>query len=564
MKPAALPQRIETGAWRPAEPAREDGQAILDALPAGAMVIEASRAGLICRAVNLAYEEWSGMARHTPLGLPIARLPIVDASALAAAIETGAPHADWHDAVGRHFIAHLSPIAGAPGRTLAILRDRDRENIARPVYDTLTGLPDRMAFANWVKSALDARLSTGGEVAVLALDLDRLTNVNESLGYQMGDLLLCAVAERLQAAAGKGTLLARITGDRFAILATGVATQDDAAALAARASAALMPPFPLDGHEIFITAGIGIATTAARNCSHDELIRDAELAMHRAKRDGGGGRISIHRPMAKAVARALFLLESDLRRACERDEMFLAYQPIVDLASGAVAGFEALARWNHPQRGLVSPTEFIPLAEASGVIVQIGRWALGAACCQLADWRARLGPVADALVMSVNLSGIQLARDDVVGAVTAVLRETRLPPDRLKLELTESVIVENPERAGLIFERLKSLGVAIAMDDFGTGFSSLGALQRLPIDVLKVDRSFVTGMTSSRDSYKIVDAILSLARSLDMQAVAEGVETEAEARMLVGLGCQLGQGYLFSKPLALGDAEAYLTATPAA
>ncbi len=563
MKPAALPQRIDPGAWRDGAAAREDGQAILDALPVGALVVETAASGVICRAANLAYEDWAGIARHTALGLRIARLPIVAAPPLLAALAAGAPHADWYDRNGHHFIAHLSPVAGAERRTLVILRDRDRESIAGPAYDALTGLPDRLAFANWVKSALAARAAGCGEVAVLALDLDRLTAVNESLGYAMGDLLLCAVAARLQACIADGNLLARIAGDRFAILATGLEGTDCALALAQKATAALMPPFPIEGCDIFISAGVGVATTAARDGTSDQLIRDAELAMHRAKR-GEAGRIALYQPLSQEVARDRFLLESDLRRACERGQLFLTYQPIVDLDTGAIAGFEALARWQHPERGVVSPVDFIPLAEASGVIVQIGRWALETACAQLADWRARLGPAAEQLMMSVNLSGIQLARDDVVGAVMAVLKSSKLPPDRLKLELTESVIVENPERAGLILERLKSLGVAIAMDDFGTGFSSLGALQGLPIDALKVDRSFVMGMTRSRDSYKIVDAILSLARSLGLSAVAEGVETAEQAEMLAGLGCQLGQGYLFARPLSKDDAEAYLLANTAA
>lgn len=558
MKFAALKQRTDDGAWRRGDAARDDSQAILDAIPTAAMVVEAGKSGLICRASNQTYEGWADLAPYRGLGLPLAHLPIVRSKQLIAAIEAGSPHADWHDAEGRHFIAHLSPIAGPSRRTLVILRHRDRETASGPIYDTLTGLPDRAAFAKCVRAALTARLTSGGEIAVLALDLDRLTIVNESLGYAMGDLLLRAVAVRLKDAMGDGALLARIAGDRFAVVAASLDTNEDALALSARATAALMQPFPLDGCEVFVTVGIGIATTVARpEASSDELIRDSELAMHRAKRDGTG-RTELYQPVAKEVARDRLLLESDLRRACERDQLFLVYQPIVDLDTGAIAGFEALARWQHPERGLVSPTDFIPLAESTGMIIPIGRWALETACRQLADWRAKCGPVADELMMSVNLSGIQLARDDVVGAVMAAITACKLPPDRLKLELTESVIVENPARAGLLLERLKSIGVAIAMDDFGTGYSSLGALQRLPLDVLKVDRSFVSGMTTSRDSYKIVNAILSLARSLGLSTVAEGVETIEQAAMLRGLGCHQGQGYLYSRPMTAEQAETYL------
>ena len=429
-----------------------------------------------------------------------------------------------------------------------------------PACDALTGLPDREIFSGWTKEALTKLAERPGEVAVLTLDLDRLTTVNESLGYAAGNALICGVAERLQVVVGEARRVARIGGDRFAVLASHLPGMPGAMALAAQITNALAPPFQLDGCEVYVTAGIGIATTQGRACGADELIRDSGLAMHRAKRLGSG-RIEVYQPLSLDATRDRFVLESEIRRAHERDQLFLAYQPIIDLDTGHVAGFEALVRWQHPQRGVVPPNDFIPAAESSGAIVQIGRWALLTACRQLADWRKRLGPAADPVVMSVNLSGIQLQRDDVVSAVKAALAASGLPADRLKLELTESVIIENPERAGMLMHRLKALGVTIAMDDFGTGYSSLGALNSLPIDILKVDRSFVSGMASSRERYKIVDAVLSLARSLGLSTVAEGVETREEAQLLKGLGCQMGQGYLYARPLTVDQAEAYLLAT---
>jgi EAL domain-containing protein (putative c-di-GMP-specific phosphodiesterase class I) len=263
------------------------------------------------------------------------------------------------------------------------------------------------------------------------------------------------------------------------------------------------------------------------------------------------------------VARDRFQLEGDLRRAVERDQLELHFQPLVDLGSGRLIGFEALARWHHPTRGAVSPVEFIPLAEETGLIVPIGRWALNAACAQLVHWQTQHGRAAERLMMGVNLSGTQLVRDNVVDAVESALRDTGLAADRLKLELTESVIIENPERTGAILARLKALGVTIAMDDFGTGYSSLSYLQRLPIDVLKIDRSFISGMAQSHDSYKIVTAVLSLAGSLGLDTVAEGIETPEQAAMLAALGCHVGQGFHFARPVPADEAEAYLVASAA-
>ena len=560
MKAAAFPKRIESGASGAGPLIHADPQSILDAIPVGAIIIEIAAIGPICRAANLAFEQWADLARHRALGLPIARLPIVGSPAFLAAIDAQSPYADWYDESDRHFIAHLSPIPGSDGRLLALVREPQRETVSGPSYDVLTGLPDRAAFHNWTAAALAARMLGEGEVAVLMIDLDRLATVNESLGYAMGDHLLRAVTERLKGGIGEGNLLARIAGDRFGVLATGLAGTAAAMTLASRLTHTLMTPFSIEGCDIFVTAGVGIATTAPRECTSEELIRDSELAMHRAKREGAN-RIELYQPMPLDIARDRFLLESDIRRACERDQLFLMYQSIVDLETGRVSGFEALARWQHPQRGLVSPNEFIPVAEASGAIIQIGRWALTTACAQLGEWRRRLGAAAEHLQISVNLSVIQLARDDVVAAVTAALSASGIPADRLKIELTESVIVENPDRAIALLHRLKALGVTIAMDDFGTGYSSLSALNSLPIDVLKVDRSFVSGMGNSRDSYKIVDAILSLARSLGLSTTAEGVETQQEADLLRGLGCQSGQGYLFAKPMRADAAETYLIGT---
>jgi diguanylate cyclase (GGDEF)-like protein len=467
-------------------------------------------------------------------------------------------------APARTLVGRVERLPGLPVRAVIAVRDRSYEieierNLRRTMlHDPLTALPNRTMFTEAVESAL----GRGGHAAVLTLNVDRFTSINESLGHTAGDELLIAFARRLLPSVRGGDVLARLSGDEFAILAHDIAGPDAAVQVAKRVSSELATPFGLSGRELNVTASIGVATTLTSARHAEELIRDSDFAMHRAKRIGGG-RVELYQPTAHHVARDRFQLEGDLRRAVERDQLELHFQPLVDLGSGRLIGFEALARWHHPTRGAVSPVEFIPLAEETGLIVPIGRWALNAACAQLVHWQTQHGRAAERLMMGVNLSGTQLVRDDVVDAVESALRDTGLAADRLKLELTESVIIENPERTGAILARLKALGVTIAMDDFGTGYSSLSYLQRLPIDVLKIDRSFISGMAQSHDSYKIVTAVLSLAGSLGLDTVAEGIETPEQAAMLAALGCHVGQGFHFARPVPADEAEAYLVASAA-
>ncbi|MBW7946874.1 MAG: bifunctional diguanylate cyclase/phosphodiesterase, partial [Sphingomonadaceae bacterium] len=362
-----------------------------------------------------------------------------------------------------------------------------------------------------------------------------------NLGHIVGDELLAAMARRLLPCIRANDCLARLSGDEFAVLVKNIDAPEDTIRVVERIQSTLKSPFVITGGECFVSASIGIATTFSSRRYSEDLIRDADFALHTAKSRGRGG-IAIYQSSAHSVARDMFRMEADLRKAIERQELELAFQPYVSLAERRLAGFEALARWNHPERGLIVP---------------LGRWAIETACMQLAEWRKRC-PSAEELTVGVNVSGLQLAQDDIVGAVEAALAASGIPGSALKVELTESAIVENPELARQIFTKLKQLDVSIAMDDFGTGYSSLSYLQQLPIDVLKIDQSFVAGMLKSDDSHKIVTTIIALARNLGMKTVAEGVEEPGQAERLRALGCDTAQGYFFARPMTAKEAEQFV------
>ena len=415
--------------------------------------------------------------------------------------------------------------------------------------DSLTGLLNREGFADLIEDIEDHTAS-----AVLAIDLDRFGRLNSCLGSLAGDELLITVARRIKGALRARDTLARIGGDQFAILMSIDADREEAQALADRIHRTLTPPFRLTDYEISVECSVGIAYGADEAGDSVELVRHAQFAVKRAK---VSGRAELYQVQDFAIARAQFGMETALRRAIENRDLRLAYQPICDLATGRIVSFEALARWTDHDGREHSPTEFIAVAEESGLIVPLGRWAIEEAAQTLARWdAANAGPCG--VRLAVNLSAIQLQRDAIAPVLQAALDSTGLSGDRFTLELTESAIVSDPDRIAGTMHALKALGTTLAMDDFGTGYSNLAYLQKLPIDVLKIDRSFVTGMLADRDKVSIVRAILSLAQALGMRTTAEGIETNELAQTLAALGCTYGQGYFYARPLEADAAYAMI------
>jgi len=388
------------------------------------------------------------------------------------------------------------------------------------------------------------------------VDIDRFKNVNDSLGHLAGDQLLVTVARRLERCVRNADTVARLGGDEFAVLLDEIRDIADAMRVADRIQEDVSRSFNLADEEVFVTASVGIALSATGYSNPDNILRDADIAMQRAKSDGGGGHVIFDDQMHQQASTRL-RMESDLRKALDRGELMAYYQPIIDCATGNVSGFEALVRWQHPERGLVSPADFIPLAEETGLIIFIDRWMLLEACRQMTHWHERF-PRTPPLTISVNLSSKQFSRPDVLDAVRRVLRQTGLSPECVKQEITESEIMENIDTVNETLQELRGLHVQLHIDDFGTGYSSLSYLSRLKIDSLKIDGSFVSRMEKGGENYEIVRTIVSLAHNLGMDVVAEGVETPEHLEQLRSLGCEFAQGYHFAKPLEAKAAEELL------
>jgi len=426
-------------------------------------------------------------------------------------------------------------------------------------HDALTGLPNRMLFMDRLEWALSrSKRKHGYRFAVFFLDLDRFKIINDSLGHLAGDKLLVEVAQRLKRALRPMDTVARFGGDEFAVLVDDISGTLDATHILSRLHEELAHPFDVQGRHVFTSASVGVVLKTWTYERAEHLVRDADIAMYRAKALGKD-RYEIFDPSLHQAATSLLQLETDLRLAVEREELRLHYQPIVSIDTGEVQGFEALARWQHPTRGLIAPTDFIPVAEETGLIMSIGNWVLENACRQLARWQ-KLRPQGEPLTMSVNISAKQFMNLDLVAEIRRVLEDTGIPPETLKLEITETKVMENAEFASRMLTHLKELGVKISIDDFGTGYSSLAYLHRFPLDTLKIDRSFVGKMGEGQENSDIVGAIVGLAHSLGLEVVAEGVEQHDQLSELKGLSCQLGQGYLFSRPVPTEEAERLLTA----
>ena len=456
------------------------------------------------------------------------------------------------DGVAARFLRiKLAPLPkgeGSIARCLMSVVDRtvevqaERTLRAEMLRDSLTGLPNRLAFTEEIERFEGGEKET--EHAVLVVDMLRFSRINESMGSLAGDELLITFARRLMSGLRAGDILARTGGNEFGILVALRRGIEDALTAAERIQDVMSSPFTISDLEIRVECAIGVALMQPWQDS-EELFRNAQFAVKQAKQSG---KPEIYEPQVASLARRRFSIETELRRALEKDELKLFYQPLIDLKSGEVAGFEALARWTHEDRGEISPAEFIPVAEESGLILQLGRWAMDKAAQTLADWDRKAGEKLP-LYVGVNLSAIQIARDDIAGVVSSALKSAGLTGERLSLELTESAILQDPARATRVFDALKSLDATVAMDDFGTGYSNLAYLQRLPIDVLKIDKSFVSGMMVDPDAVAIVRAVLSLAEALGMSTTAEGIETVELATTLATLGCASGQGFYFAKPL---------------
>lgn len=421
-------------------------------------------------------------------------------------------------------------------------------------HDSVTGLPNRTLFMDRLGQTI--RRTERRETALFAvvyLGLDRFKLVNEGLGHAAGDKLLLEAGRRLTAALRPGDTVARIGSDEFCVLLEDVASGAEAETEAGRLKLALQRPFPLDGREVFVTASAGIALRSPRRKLADDLLRDAHTAMQRAKSSGRDGQEVFYSGLHQAVVSALDL-EAQLRRALDKGEFMLHYQPIVSLGSGNTSGFEALIRWRRENLPPVPPSEFIPLAEETGLIVPITWWVVREACRQAAAWAAR----GARLYVTVNLSSHVFHQPELLPLLERALRETGLPPAGLRLEITESAFLGDGAAETGTLEKLKALGLQLVLDDFGTGYSSLSYLHRLPLDMLKIDRSFVARLGAGDRNEGIVRAILSLAQNLGLPAVAEGVETEAQAARLRGLDCAFAQGYLFSKPLDPANATLWV------
>lgn len=425
-------------------------------------------------------------------------------------------------------------------------------------YDELTGLANRALFVNRVEQAvirLERNAST--QCAVLFLDLDRFKVINDSLGHAIGDQLLSALAGRLESCIRRCDTLGRLGGDEFAILIEEIDGLEDAVMVCDRIHQTLKTPFKLGGYEVFANISIGVVCSNVGYEKSSDLLRNADTALYRAKAQGGNCYTVFDQSMHQRAV-ALWQIATQAQFAVERKELKLRYQPIIDLHTEEVVGLEALLRWYHPQHGSISPGEFIPVMEETGVISMIGLWVLKEACLQVREWQKVLDN--DSLKVNVNLSARQLAQSDLAEQVAQVLDETRLSRDSLRLEITETAIMHNPAEAFKILQALKALGLGLCIDDFGIGYSSLGRLQQLPIDILKIDRSFVQNIGPKGENTEIVRTIIDLAMSLRMNVVAEGVETKAQLEGLRSLNCCNMQGFYFAKPMTPEDTLRFMQA----
>jgi diguanylate cyclase (GGDEF)-like protein len=475
-------------------------------------------------------------------------------SSITSATSSG----DWSAAVFERITVDSNDQIGEAGRAFnsllgAVEGRKDLEDRLRyqAYHDMLTGLPNRAFFMDKLAEAEAARQESGTPSAVLFLDVDNLKAVNDSLGHEGGDTLIKLLCQRLVNSVRDTDTVARLSGDEFAILLIGPGSEHQAERVAHRVIDSLRTPTRIDEHLVRTGFSIGLATSSTCAASGIDMLRAADMAMYVAK-TGGKGRLEVFQPSHHTAHVERDAVRGELAGALDGDQLELHYQPIFDVSSQQIVGFEALLRWRHPERGLVSPLEFIPLAEETGLIVPIGRWVLQEATRQAAEWQNR-SPLGR-LRMSVNVSVRQFQHPDLVGDVAEALQRSGLNASLLTLEITESLFAQDIEETTRKIDLLKAQGVRLALDDFGTGYSSLSYLRRFPIDTLKIDKSFIDGVTTSAEGRAVVAAITQLGQTLHLEVVAEGLETAEQVEALRALGCPLGQGYHFSRPLVAGDA----------
>jgi diguanylate cyclase (GGDEF)-like protein len=449
------------------------------------------------------------------------------------------------------------------GELEELVQARTAELKQTALVDRLTGLPNRELLNDRLSQLIAcSKRDPARKFAVLFLDFDRFKVINDSLGHEIGDMLIIGIADRLRQETRRTDTIAsmattaRLGGDEFIVVLDQLRDHHDAVRVTERLMEALAKPYIIKGNTVHSTASIGITTNSIDYATPDDILRDADIAMYRAKAAGKACCMLFDREMHQEAVRRL-TLENDLRDAIAKKQFILHYQPIVSLATGTPIAFEALVRWIHPERGMVPPVEFIPLAEEVGLIVPLGDWVLAEACRQMAEWRTRRPEFAN-ISLSVNLSRKQLTSPDLVASIERGIKDNGLTPADLKLEITESAIMQDPEDAIRVLHEIRRTNVELHMDDFGTGYSSLSCLHRFPIGGLKIDRSFVSKMASRKDFAIVIDAIISLTQKLNLRLVAEGVETEEQLLLLRAMGCQLAQGYYFAKPLPAAAAEAFV------
>ncbi|MGH8397294.1 MAG: EAL domain-containing protein [Gammaproteobacteria bacterium] len=528
--------------------------------------------------VNRAFAYMLGYEPEEMTGMPVTDTVLTSNGKLAEQIATDAvghraiePHEmqlrckDVNNQVSASVAVSLISWRGRPA-TMGTVRDiterkkAEQELVHSAYHDALTGLPNRSFFMDRLRQVLDrAAKPDASRFAMLFLDLDRFKLINDSLGHSFGDRLLVSIAKRLRTCLRPADLIARHGGDEFTILLERIQGLDDATAVADRIHEDLARAFTVNGRDVFSTASIGIVISAPHYQHPEELLRDADTAMYRAKAAGKAGYVVFDDAMHEHV-KANLKLETELRHALGRNEFRVYYQPVMELATGRLAGFEALVRWAHPDRGLLAPEHFLAVAEETGLIIPLGWWVMETACTQLAQWRKRYKHLADTISVSVNIANRQFAHWVLPQRVARVLDMTGISAKNLCLEITETVFMDNPELAIETISRLRTIGVNLQMDDFGTGYSSLSALRTFKLDTLKIDRSFITGIEHNRSDRAIVRTITVLAADLGMDVVAEGIENAQQLELLRALGCRLGQGYHFSKPFAPTEVERYLTA----